>query len=72
VEASPGEQQVGYELTHYALRQAEFEELAQRQYAHYLGLHRELLAEAAESAGVRWTVPTVGVTSSLDRSHLTC
>lgn len=56
VEACPGEQQVGYELTHYALRQAGFEELAQRQYAHYLEVHRELLAEAAESAGVRWTV----------------
>ncbi|GAQ51395.1 TetR/AcrR family transcriptional regulator [Streptomyces acidiscabies] len=57
VEDSPGEQQVGYELTHYALRQAGFEELAQRQYAHYLEVHQELLAEAAESAGIRWTVP---------------
>ncbi|WP_327318769.1 TetR/AcrR family transcriptional regulator [Streptomyces sp. NBC_01235] len=57
VEASPGEHQVGYELTHYALRQAGFEELAQRQYAHYLEVHQELLAEAAESAGIQWTVP---------------
>ncbi|WP_246291792.1 TetR/AcrR family transcriptional regulator [Lentzea indica] len=57
VEASPGEYLVGYELTHYALRQAGFEELAQRQYAHYLEVHRDLLTEVAESAGVRWTVP---------------
>ncbi|TXS49819.1 TetR family transcriptional regulator [Streptomyces sp. uw30] len=58
VELNPGEHQVSYELTHYALRQAGFEELARRQYQHYLEVHEELLTEAAESAGVRWTVPT--------------
>jgi AcrR family transcriptional regulator len=57
VELSPGEHQVGYELTHYALRQAGFEELARRQYDHYLEVHEELLAEAAASAGIRWTAP---------------
>ncbi|MFG2028620.1 TetR/AcrR family transcriptional regulator [Streptomyces sp. NPDC048825] len=57
VELSPGEHQVGYELTHYALRQAGFEKLARRQYDHYLEVHQEFLVKAAESAGIRWTVP---------------
>lgn len=57
VELNPGEQLVGYELALYALRQPGFEELARRQYAHYLEVHEELLAEAAESAGIQWTVP---------------
>lgn len=57
VELAPGEHQVGYELTHYALRQAGFEELARRQYAHYLEVHEEVLEEAAASAGIEWTVP---------------
>ncbi|MPY55960.1 TetR/AcrR family transcriptional regulator [Streptomyces spongiae] len=57
VELSPGEHQVSYELTHYALRQAGFEELARRQYQHYLEAHQELLTEAAESTGIEWAVP---------------
>jgi AcrR family transcriptional regulator len=57
VELNPGEHQVSYELTHYALRQAGFEELARRQYQHYQEVHQELLTEAAESAGIQWTVP---------------
>jgi AcrR family transcriptional regulator len=57
VELAPGEHQVGYELTHYALRQAGFEELARRQYARYLEVHEELLLAAAASAGIRWTAP---------------
>ena len=57
VELNPGEQQVGFELTHYALRQDGFEDLARRQYEHYLEVHEQLLAEAAESAGIHWTVP---------------
>lgn len=57
VELSPGEHQVSYELTHYALRQAGFEGLARQQYQHYLEAHQELLEEAAESAGIEWTVP---------------
>lgn len=28
-----------------------------RQYEHYLEVHEQLLAEAAESAGIKWTVP---------------
>ncbi|MFF7388948.1 TetR/AcrR family transcriptional regulator [Streptomyces scabiei] len=57
VELSPGEHQVTYELTHYALRQAGFEELARRQYQSYLEVHQGLLTEAAEAQGIRWTVP---------------
>lgn len=57
VEHSPGEHQVSYELTHYALRQAGFEELARRQYRHYLEAHTALLTEAAETAGIEWAVP---------------
>ncbi|MFI6095028.1 TetR/AcrR family transcriptional regulator [Lentzea sp. NPDC051213] len=57
VELSPGDHQVGYELTHYALRQAGFEELARRQYQHYLEVHQELLVDAAENAGIQWAVP---------------
>ncbi|MGI5193310.1 TetR family transcriptional regulator C-terminal domain-containing protein [Streptomyces sp. CA-288835] len=57
VERSPGEHQASYELTHYALRQAGFEELARRQYQHYLEAHTELLTEAAEAADIEWAVP---------------
>jgi AcrR family transcriptional regulator len=57
VELHPGEQLVGYELAQYALRQEGLRELAQRQYAHYLEVHTELLEEAAEAADVEWTVP---------------
>ncbi|WP_340373916.1 TetR family transcriptional regulator C-terminal domain-containing protein [Streptomyces sp. SS7] len=57
VELSPGEHQVTYELTHYALRQAGFEELARQQYESYLQVHQKLLTEAAESEGIRWTEP---------------
>ncbi|MFJ8142812.1 TetR/AcrR family transcriptional regulator [Streptomyces sp. NPDC096013] len=57
VELSPGQHQVSYELTHYALRQAGFEELARRQYQSYLEVHKALLTEAASSEGIRWTAP---------------
>ncbi|WP_328767127.1 TetR/AcrR family transcriptional regulator [Streptomyces sp. NBC_00286] len=56
VERSPGQHQVSYELTHYALRQAGFEDLARRQYQHYLEAHTELLTEAAETADIEWVV----------------
>ncbi|KFG03765.1 TetR/AcrR family transcriptional regulator [Streptomyces scabiei] len=57
VERGPGEHQVTYELTHHALRQAGFEELARRQYQSYLDVHQGLLVEAAEAEGIRWTAP---------------
>ena len=39
------------------MRQEGFENLARRQYEHYLEVHEQLLAESAESAGIKWTVP---------------
>ncbi|MER5791396.1 TetR family transcriptional regulator C-terminal domain-containing protein [Streptomyces sp. NPDC001980] len=57
VELSPGEHQVSYELTHYALRQAGLEDLARRQYQHYREVHEELLEEVAEDADIEWAVP---------------
>ena len=56
VERSPGEHQVSYELTHYALRQAGLEDLARWQYKQYLEAHEQLLT-AAEGSGIRWSVP---------------
>jgi AcrR family transcriptional regulator len=57
VQANPGDHLVGYELAHYALRQAGLEKLARHQYGHYLEVHEELLTETAKNTGVRWTVP---------------
>ncbi|WP_460072691.1 TetR/AcrR family transcriptional regulator [Streptomyces sp. YKOK-I1] len=56
VQAGPGEQLAGYELAHYALRQAGMEKLARRQYRHCLDVHEELMTDIAEKTGVRWTV----------------
>ena len=56
-ETAPGEEQVGFELTQYALRNEEFEQVARRQYEHYLEVYNELLGSAARSAGVRFTAP---------------
>jgi AcrR family transcriptional regulator len=57
VEANPGEHQLGYELSQYALRQRGQEDLALRQYRHYLQVHEDLLTDAADKTGTRWTVP---------------
>jgi AcrR family transcriptional regulator len=57
VEAAPAEEQVGYELTQYALRNPEFDQLARHQYEHYLEILVGFLESAAQSAGVRFTVP---------------
>lgn len=57
VESDPGMHLVGYELAHYALRQAGMEKLARQQYRHYLEVHEELLRESAEKTGAQWTVP---------------
>lgn len=58
VEAAPGEEQAGFELTQHALRHAGFEKVARRQYAHYLKVLNEFLDAAAQAAEVRFTVPT--------------
>ncbi|MFF5369915.1 TetR family transcriptional regulator C-terminal domain-containing protein [Streptomyces sp. NPDC013187] len=66
MELGPGEHRVTYELTHYALRQAGFEELARRQHQSCLEVHLGLLAEAAEAEGIRWTVPLPVLTRYLN------
>jgi AcrR family transcriptional regulator len=57
VEAAPGEEQVGFELTQYALRNEEFEQLATRQYEHYLEIQTGFLESAAQTSGLQFTVP---------------
>lgn len=56
-EANPGEHQISYELTQYALRNAGFENVAKRQYEIFLRAFASLLELAADSAGIEWTVP---------------
>ncbi|MEV5835463.1 TetR family transcriptional regulator [Nocardia sp. NPDC052112] len=57
VELAPGEHLAGYELAHYALRQPGMEDLARRQYGHFLEVIEELFTEAAASANIQWNVP---------------
>ncbi|KUO16532.1 TetR/AcrR family transcriptional regulator [Streptomyces dysideae] len=56
-EASPGEHQISYELTQYALRNPGFENVARRQYEIFLTAFASLLELAADNAGIEWTVP---------------
>jgi len=57
VEANPGENLIGYELTQYALRNPGLEDVARLQYSNYLAAHAEFLEAAADAAGIEWTVP---------------
>ncbi|HEV7980808.1 TetR/AcrR family transcriptional regulator [Amycolatopsis sp.] len=57
VEANPGENLIGYELTQYALRNPGLEGVARLQYSNYLAAHAEFLEAAADAAGIEWTVP---------------
>ncbi|MFF1739097.1 TetR/AcrR family transcriptional regulator [Streptomyces mirabilis] len=56
-EANPGEHQISYELTQYALRNPGFENIARRQYEIFLAAFASLLELAAENAGIEWTQP---------------
>jgi AcrR family transcriptional regulator len=56
-EANPGEHQISYELTQYALRNPGFEEVARKQYEIFLRAFASLLELAADNAGIDWTVP---------------
>ncbi|MET7724054.1 TetR/AcrR family transcriptional regulator [Streptomyces mirabilis] len=56
-EANPGEHQISYELTQYALRNPGFENIARRQYEIFLGAFASLLELAADNAGIEWTQP---------------
>lgn len=57
VEANPGEHQVTYELTQYALRRPGLEAVARRQYAAYLDAATRFLTAVAAAADVRWSTP---------------
>ncbi|MFG2253801.1 TetR/AcrR family transcriptional regulator [Streptomyces mirabilis] len=56
-EANPGEHQISYELTQYALRNPGFENIARRQYEIFLTAFASLLELAADNAGIEWTQP---------------
>jgi len=56
-EANPGEHQISYELTQYALRNLGFEDVARKQYEIYLRAFADLLELAADNAGIDWTEP---------------
>lgn len=56
-EANPGEHQISYELTQYALRNPGFENIARRQYEIFLAAFASLLELAADNAGIEWTQP---------------
>ncbi|MFF4659098.1 TetR/AcrR family transcriptional regulator [Streptomyces sp. NPDC001381] len=56
-EANPGEHQISYELTQYALRNPGFENVAKRQYEIFLRAFGSLLDLAARNAGIEWTRP---------------
>jgi AcrR family transcriptional regulator len=57
VEANPGENLVGYELTQYALRNPGLEDVARLQYVQYLEANAEFLELMAKDAGIEWTIP---------------
>jgi AcrR family transcriptional regulator len=56
-EANPGEHQMSYELTQYALRTPGLESVAERQYEIFLTAFSSLLELAADNAGIEWTEP---------------
>lgn len=56
-EANPGEHQISYELTQYALRNPGFEDVAARQYEIFLRAFAGLLELAADNAGIEWKEP---------------
>ena len=59
--ADTAEEQVLFELMLFAMRTPGLESLPQRQWAKYRDAARQVLEAAAESAGIRWTVPVDSV-----------
>jgi AcrR family transcriptional regulator len=57
VEKNPGEHQVTYELTQFALRRPGLEDVARKQYDGYLTAATQFLEALADAAKVEWTVP---------------
>jgi TetR/AcrR family transcriptional repressor of acrEF/envCD operon len=58
VEATPDAQLLTYELTSWALRNAETEPLAREQRASQLAGIEEILGEISTATGVTWSLPT--------------
>lgn len=54
--ANPGYELFLFELNHYALRTPELHDLAEEQYRRYYETVTELLVNAAELAGMTWTI----------------
>jgi len=59
--ADTGEEQVLFELMLFAMRTPGLESLPQRQWAKYRDAARQVLEAAADSGGIRWTVPVDSV-----------
>jgi AcrR family transcriptional regulator len=57
VEKNPGEHQVTYELTQFALRRPGLEDVARKQYDGYVTAATRFLEAVAEELKVEWTVP---------------
>lgn len=57
LEKNPGEHQVTYELTQYALRQPALVDVARRQYDNYLAAATRFLEAVAEATRMEWTLP---------------
>ncbi|MFT4084764.1 MAG: TetR family transcriptional regulator [Nocardioides sp.] len=55
--ADPGQEQMLFELNHYALRTPGMAHLAAEQMAMYLESARIVLDQVARAAGVTWTIP---------------
>jgi AcrR family transcriptional regulator len=63
--ADTAEEQVLFELMLFAMRTPGLESLPQRQWAKYRDAARQVIEAAAESAGIRWTVPVDSVARML-------
>ena len=59
--ADTAEEQVLFELMLFAMRTPGLESLPQRQWAKYRDAARQVLEAAADSGGIRWTVPVDSV-----------
>jgi AcrR family transcriptional regulator len=57
IEAEPDKHRLTYELTAYAVRTPELEDLGNWQYQRYFAAARELFLTAAATAGIAWTLP---------------
>jgi DNA-binding transcriptional regulator YbjK len=57
VRTAPGREQAMFELTQYALRTPELDDLPAEQYARYHATAAQLLSAAEAHLGIRWTVP---------------